>query len=257
MELPPYLVTMPMHAITEMHGEAGLRERFRLEIKVFDEYARHRLDEALALASRLHRDDRRSREPYVNHLLRVAIRMVHYYEVRDVDVIVAGLLHDAVEDHPAELAGCGADEPSGSEPGEPRKPSVSDQTGAALEVLAERFGPRVARLVAAVTNPPWDPGRDRDEQYHEHVAASLEREPWARVIKISDFTDNGVGVIHSVGPKVESLARKYRPLVPAYRDLVTRTDTPLLPAVRRHILDQLDLAEERFSAILDQPAHPA
>ncbi|WP_431729309.1 HD domain-containing protein [Verrucosispora sp. TAA-831] len=262
MELPPYLATMPMHAITEMHGEAGLRERFRLEIEVFDEDARRRLDEALTLASRLHRDDRRSREPYVNHLLRVAIRMVHYYEVRDVDVIVAGLLHDAVEDHPIELAGARNGSGVGGQDSSDRAAATgeqggSDQIGAALEVLAERFGPRVARLVAAVTNPPWDPGRERDEQYHEHVATSLEREPWARVVKISDFTDNGVGVIHSIGPKVESLARKYRPLVPVYRDLVTRPDTPLSAAVRRHILDQLDLAEERFSAILDQPAHPA
>ncbi|GIJ79196.1 HD domain-containing protein [Micromonospora phaseoli] len=242
MELPPYLATMPMHAITEMHGEAGLRERFRLETEALDADSRRRLDDALELAARLHRDDRRSREPYLNHLLRVAIRMLHHYQVRDTDVIVAGLLHDAVEDHPAELA---AD------------PSVADPTAAALTVLADRFGPRVARLVAAVTNPPWDPGRDRHEQYHEHIATSLDREPWARVIKISDFTDNGVGVIHSVGPKVESSARKYRPLVPVYRDLVTRPDTPLSAPVKQHILDQLDLAEERFSAILDQPAHPA
>ncbi|GIJ23047.1 HD domain-containing protein [Micromonospora lutea] len=242
MELPPYLASMPMHAITEMHGEAGLRERFRLEIQGFDSAERHRLDEALELVTWLHRDDRRSREPYVNHLLRVAIRMLHHYQVRDVDVIVAGLLHDAVEDHPVELVGDG---------------KIEDPTAAALGVLAERFGARVARLVAAVTNPLWDPGRDRYEQYREHVAASLEREPWARVIKVSDFTDNGVGVIHSVGPKVESSARKYRPLVPVYRGLVTRADTPLSEAVKRHILDQLDLAEQRFSAILDQPAHPA
>jgi hypothetical protein len=242
MELPPYLATMPMHAITEMHGEAGLRERFRLEAEAFHGAERQRLDEALELATRLHRDDRRSREPYVNHLLRVAIRMMHHYQVRDVDVIVAGLLHDAVEDHPTELVGDG---------------KIEDPTDAALGVLADRFGSRVARLVAAVTNPAWDPGRDRNEQYREHVAASLEREPWARVIKVSDFTDNGVGVIHSVGPKVESSARKYRPLVPVYRDLVTRADTPLSEPVKRHILDQLDLAEQRFSAILDQPAHRA
>ncbi|MBQ1050105.1 HD domain-containing protein [Micromonospora sp. C51] len=272
MDLPPYLATMPMHAITEMHGEAGLRERFRLEIEEYGDEERQRLDEALELAAWLHRDDRRSREPYVNHLLRVAIRMLHHYQVRDVDVIVAGLLHDAVEDHPAELVD-GGDPRSGGElgGGEPRsggdfrsggEPSsggddVEDPTDAALGVLAERFGARVARLVAAVTNPPWDPGRDRYEQYREHVAASLEREPWARVIKVSDFTDNGVGVIHSVGPKVESSARKYRPLVPVYRDLVTRGDTPLSEPVKQHILDQLDLAEQRFSAILDQPAHPA
>lgn len=241
MEFPAYLATMPMHAITEIHGEPGLLARFRLELRAFDEAARERLTEALDLAAELHRDDRRVREPYLNHLLRVAIRMMHHYQVRDVDVIVAGLLHDAVEDHPDELAGAHHGE---------------DATAAALAVLAERFGPRVARLVGAVTNPAYDPGRDKHVQYREHVAASLDREPWARVIKISDFTDNGVGVIHTVGPKVTSSARKYRPLVPVYRDLVTRPDTPLSAPVKEHILGQLDLAEERFSAILDEPPHP-
>ncbi|MFV2102974.1 HD domain-containing protein [Micromonospora sp. LOL_024] len=227
-----------------------MRERFRLETEGFDADSRRRLDDALELAARLHRDDRRSREPYLNHLLRVAIRMLHHYQVRDIYVIVAGLLHDAVKDHPAELAEL-TTAPSGTDL------SGTDPTAAALTELADRLGTRVARLVAAVTNPPWDPGRDRHEQYHEHVAASLDRGPWARAIKISDFTDNGVGVIHSVGPEVESSARKYRPLVPVYRDLVTRADTPLSEQVKQHILDQLDLAEERFSAILDQPAHPA
>ncbi|MEU7759086.1 HD domain-containing protein [Micromonospora aurantiaca (nom. illeg.)] len=242
MEFPAYLATMPMHAITEIHGEPGLLARFRLEIEAFDEAARDRLTEALDLAADLHRDDRRVREPYLNHLLRVAIRLMHHYQVRDVDVIVAGLLHDAVEDHPAELAGVA---PSAAGP---------DVTSAALAALSDRFGARVARLVAAVTNPAYDPGRDRDEQYREHVAASLEREPWARVIKVSDFTDNGVGVIHTVGPKVTRAATKYRPLVPVFRDLVARPDTPLSPPVKQHILAQLDLAEERFSAILDHPA---
>jgi hypothetical protein len=238
-EFPPYLASMPLHAITEIHGEAGLRERFRLEIRAFDADERARLTAALDLAAELHRDDRRVREPYLNHLLRVAIRITHHYRVRDVDVVVAGLLHDAVEDHPAELAGPAAGD---------------DVTGAALAALAARFGARVARLVAAVTNPAYDPGRDRHEQYREHVAASLDREPWARVVKVSDFTDNGVGVIHTVGPKVFTLAAKYRPLVPILRELVARPDTPLEPAVKEHVFDQLDLAEERFGAILGEPA---
>ena len=243
MDFPPHLGSMPMHAITEIHGEPGLLERFRLEVAQFDDEARARLTAALDLAAELHRDDRRVREPYLNHLLRVAIRLMHHYQVRDVDVIVAGLLHDAVEDHPVELA----DGDAGTD---------TDPTAAALATLAARFGPRVATLVAAVTNPVYDPQRDRNEQYREHLAASLEREPWARVIKVSDFTDNGVGVIHTIGPKVVSSARKYRPLVPLFRDLIGRPDTPLAPAVKRHIFGQLDLAEERFSAILDQPAHP-
>jgi hypothetical protein len=74
MEFPPYLATMPMHAITEIYGEPGLRERFRIEVQRFDGPGRERLEAALDLAARLHRDDRRVREPYLNHLLRVAIR---------------------------------------------------------------------------------------------------------------------------------------------------------------------------------------
>ena len=53
MEFPAYLATMPMHAITEIHGEPGLLARFRLEIEAFDEADRERLTEALDLAAAL------------------------------------------------------------------------------------------------------------------------------------------------------------------------------------------------------------
>lgn len=117
----------------------------------------------------------------------------------------AGLLHDAVEDHAAGIA------PGGRQ--------------AALAVLAGRFGARTAALVAAVTNPAWEPGRDKHEQYREHVLAALQASPWARGIKASDFTDNAVGIIHTTGPKLPELARKYDPLVPAPRMLILRPDT--------------------------------
>ncbi|MDQ7907842.1 HD domain-containing protein [Phytohabitans sp. ZYX-F-186] len=230
MASPAYLTTMPLHAITEIYGEDGLRQRFALEVARFPAPDRERLTEALELAAHLHRDDRRVREPYLNHLLRVAIRIMSHYGVDDIDVIVAALLHDAVEDHPDELGG---------------------DTETALAELARRFNPRVADLVRAVTNPAYDPDRDRHEQYRAHVAESLDRDPWARVIKVSDFTDNGVGVIHTTGPKVRSSATKYRPLVPVFRELVSRPDTPLSGPAKAHIMDQLDLAESRFAAILD------
>lgn len=229
-----YLLTMPLHAITEVYGEAGLRELFALEASRLPQPDQSTLDRALGLASRLHRRDRRVREPYVNHLLRVTLRIIRYYHVSDVDILAAALLHDAVEDHPGELAG-GA-------PIEPRR--------AALAVLARDFGPRVAGLVGAVTNPEYDAARDRDEQYREHIATALDAEPWARVIKVSDFTDNGVGVIHTTGPKVRRSATKYQPLVPILRELVARPDTPLSDEVKEHVFEQLDLAEERFAAIL-------
>jgi hypothetical protein len=107
----------------------------------------------------------------------------------------------------------------------------------------------VAELVAAVTNPAYAPDRDPDEQYRDHVAASLHRSPWARVIKASDFTDNGVGLIHTTGPRLHKLAAKYAPLVPVLRDLIDRPDTPLDAAARGHILAQLDRAAQRFAAV--------
>jgi hypothetical protein len=135
-----------------------------------------------------------------------------------------------VEDHAAGLA-----------PGGARQ--------AALAVLVGRFGNRTAALVAAVTNPCWEPGRDEHERYSEHVLASLAASPWARVIKASDFTDNAVGIIHLTGPKLARLARKYGPLVPALRELILRPDTPLTADVKDAIAGQLDAAQERFAAI--------
>ena len=225
------VATMPLHAITSTYGEEGLRARVAAEVATWPEPDQRRLIQALDLAGRLHAADRREHEPYVNHLLRVAIRIMSHYRVRDADVVCAALLHDAVEDHAAELAG-GTGQP------------------AAVAALAAEFGPRVAGLVAAVTNPEYAPDRDAHEQYREHVADSLRREPWARVIKASDFADNGAGLIHTTGPRLRKLAGKYAPLVPVLRELIALPDTPLDAAARGRILAQLDRAAARFAALL-------
>ena len=235
---------MPLHAITSVHGEAGLRERLLMEIARFPAADRARAGDALALASRLHARDRRQREPYANHLLRVTVRILHHYRATDPDVTCAALLHDAVEDHAQDIA-----------PGGNRQ--------AAFAALASQFGQRTAGLVAAVTNPAWQPGRDEHQQYREHVTESLQASPWARVIKASDFTDNAVGLIHTTGPKLSKLASKYRPLVPVLRELILREDTPLSSDVKQKIAAQLDNAEHRFAAIChddpgtDQRQQPA
>lgn len=228
------LAAMPLHTITEVHGEAGLRERFAVEIEGFPATDRRRAEQALELSARLHAADRRQREPYVNHLLRVAIRIICYYHVSDADVVCAALLHDAVEDHAAELA------PAGSQ-------------REALGVIAGQFGSRVAEFVGAVTNPEWQPGQDVHEQYREHVAVSLEASPWARVIKASDFTDNGVGLFYTTGPRLSRLARKYAPLVPILAGLIARPDTPLDADVKARVLTQLAHAGQRFAVISERP----
>jgi hypothetical protein len=224
------LAAMPLHAITSVHGEAGLRERLLIEIAEFPPDGHQRVEQALDLATQLHAHDRRQREPYVNHLLRVAVRILSHYQVDDADVICAALLHDAVEDHSPDLT-----------PGGTR--------AEALAVLARQFGDGVAILVAAVTNPEWEPDRNQDEQYLDHVTGSLQANPWARVIKASDFTDNAVGLIHTTGPKLERLAAKYEPLVPILQDLIRRADTPLAEDVKRHIVRQLTTAAQRFASL--------
>ena len=225
------LSVMPLHAVTTVYGEEGLRERFALETaRLADPAGRAHVERALELAARLHADDRRQREPYLNHLLRVALRIMVHYGLREPDVMCAALLHNAVEDH-AELSAAGR-------PG-------------AFALLTAAFGGRVAELVAAVTNPVYVPGRHADEQYREHVRDSLDACPWARVIKISDFTDNGVGVIHTTGEKAVRLAHKYAPLVPTLAELAARPDTPLTDDVKARILGQLSSATDRFNAIIE------
>ena len=220
---------MPLHAITAVHGEAGLRERLLIEARRFPAAGRGRVEGALDLMSRLHAGDRRQREPYACHPLRVTVRILSHYRVSDPEVACAALLHDAVEDHAGDIA------PGGRQ--------------AALAVLAARFGGRVADLVAAVTSPPWDPGRDKHEQYREHVTESLEASPWARVVKVSDITDNAVGLFHTTGPSLPRRAAKYRPLLPVLRELVLRPDTPLAGDVKDMIAGQLDKAGVRLAAI--------
>jgi hypothetical protein len=227
------LATMPLHAITAVYGEDGLRERLLIEAGRFPGAQRDRIGAALALMSRLHERDRRQREPYSCHPLRVTIRILSHYRVTDPDVACAALLHDTVEDHAREIA------PGGRQ--------------GALEMLAGQFGERTADLVGAVTNPAWDPGRDKHEQYREHVAESLDGSRWARVIKASDITDNAVGLFHTTGPSLPRRAGKYLPLLPVLRELVLRPDTPLEDDVKRMIVRQFDKAGDRLAAIRGDP----
>lgn len=84
----------------------------------------HRLQEAISVASRLHRDQIRKdnlQTPYITHLVGVMILLSS--ATHDEDVLIAGLLHDALED-------------------------VKDYTP---EMLEGSFGKRVCDIVLGVT----------------------------------------------------------------------------------------------------------
>src|SRR5258708_34332050 len=98
-----------------------------------------RFDDALAYASRLHREQTRkgSGIPYVSHLLAVCALVIEHGGSED--QAIAALLHDAAEDQGGE---------------------------ARLNEIRARFGAAVADIVADCTHPwtgPRPPGRPRRE----------------------------------------------------------------------------------------------
>ena len=97
-------------------------------------------------------------EPVVNHLAEVADLVARATDGVDVDVIVAAVLHDTVED-----------------------------TETTFEELAGRFGARVAALVAEVTDDKTLPLAERKRLQVEHAASASRG---AKLIKIADKTSN-------------------------------------------------------------------
>jgi hypothetical protein len=116
-------------------------------------------------------------------------------------------------------------------------------------VLAGRLGARTAALVAAVTNPAWEPGRGKYEQYREHILAALQAGPWAQVIKALDFTDtrwaSSTPPDRTCPSSPASTARWSRPCACSS---CART-SPLEDDVKGTIAAKLDAAQARLAAI--------
>lgn len=116
--------------------------------------------EALELASIKHREQRRKdreRSPYINHPIAVA-RTLWAAGVRDQTTIVAGVLHDTIED-----------------------------TETTREELAAIFGEAIANVVAEVTDDKSLPKQQRKALQVEH-APHLSTA--AKLVKLADKTCN-------------------------------------------------------------------
>ncbi|UJW28812.1 HD domain-containing protein [Saccharothrix sp. AJ9571] len=162
-----------------------------------------------AMASFLHRGQIRfarrnlPRVPYVEHPLRVALRLIRW-GVDDAEVVASALLHDVVEDCAEELL------------------EVFGHTGeSALECLARLYGAQVADLVGQVTNP-GAVGEYVSTTYSEHIAVLSASGSSALVIKASDLKDNAGSIKHQLGHGHDQtmlrLLRKYLPVVTIVAD---------------------------------------
>ena len=120
-----------------------------------------RLSRAFHFAAERHVHQRRkgeAAEPYLNHLAEVADLVAEATGGGDVDLIVAALLHDVIED-----------------------------TATSRATLAELFGEDVAGLVAEVTD---DKSLPKAERKRLQVAHAPSRSPRAKILKLADKTSN-------------------------------------------------------------------
>src|SRR2546428_5425663 len=112
-------------------------------------------------AARWHVHQRRkgaAAEPYVNHLLEVAMLVAEATDGKDPELVIAALLHDAIEDQEVPRA-----------------------------VIAQAFGNGVAKLVEEVTD---DKKLAKEERKRLQVEHAHKKSPRAKILKLADKTSN-------------------------------------------------------------------
>lgn len=136
------------------------------------------LTRAVDFAAQKHADQRRKgvrAEPYVNHLTDVAALLAEATHGEDLILVLAGVLHDTIED-----------------------------TDATREEIESLFGADVATVVAEVTDDKRLPKAERKRLQVESAPNKSRR---AKMLKLADKTSNLRAMVHS--PPFEwSLERK-------------------------------------------------
>jgi (p)ppGpp synthase/HD superfamily hydrolase len=123
---------------------------------------------AMEFAARAHSAQRRkgeATEPYVNHVIEVARLLADATGGRDIDLILAGMLHDTLED-----------------------------TDVNREEIAREFGEAVALLVEEVTDDKNLPKAERKRLQVERTPVKSAR---AKLIKLADKTSNLRSIVSS------------------------------------------------------------
>ena len=117
--------------------------------------------EALRFSAEKHRNQRRkdnAKSPYINHPIEVTQLLWDVGGVRDVDVLVAAILHDTVED-----------------------------TGTRPEEISDRFGEDVLSLVLEVTD---DKSLPKQERKRLQIETASHKSHGAKLIKLADKSCN-------------------------------------------------------------------
>jgi GTP diphosphokinase / guanosine-3',5'-bis(diphosphate) 3'-diphosphatase len=164
--------------------------------------ATDRLIDAAVTAARWHGSQRRkgrAGEPYINHLLEVAALVSQATDGHDVGLVMAALLHDAIEDQ-----------------------NISRDT------IARQFGDDVAALVEEVTDDKSLPKAVRKRLQVEHAPGKSAR---AKILKLADKISNVTAIGRD--PPSDWPAARQREYVQWGRDVVAglRGASPALEAM--------------------------
>lgn len=165
---------------------------------------------AATMASYLHRDQTRSVRgdmpvvPYIEHPLRVALRLVRW-GVRDEEIIAAALLHDVAEDCADEL-----------------KLRFGRPSENAIATLMRLYGGHVAQTVMSVTNPT------DGTSYQDHMADLAHNSSLAALlVKASDMKDNAGSIKHQMGyGEDEHMLRRARKYENAIEQIINGLGRP-------------------------------
>ena len=152
-----------------------------------------RTAQAFALAEWLHGDQYRQNSdevalkiPYLTHLIDVMSLLIQVGASDD--QLIAGLLHDALEDQP-----------------------VTPDGQVTQMVISEMFGARVLELVEAATDGSAGESRDsstwksRKQEHLDEMSVHLKTDPQALLVPLADKLANGQAIVndlHHVGPVV-------------------------------------------------------
>ena len=149
------------------------------------------LTKALVFAAEAHRNQRRkgaAQEPYLNHLIEVLDLVVKATDGADMDILIAALLHDVVED-----------------------------TSTSYEDVAANFGERIAEIFRENSDDMSLPKADRRLA---RIAAMPLKSREARLVKLADVISNLRAI--AVSPPVERTIREEVPFAIEGREVAAR-----------------------------------
>lgn len=167
-----------------------VRPSFNFENKEgLESLSKEKVFSAWELAKEIHKEDVRkiSGEPYFSHCVAVASILEQWGA--DEDEIVAGLLHDTVEDHPDLIC---------------------------FEVIEELYGERVAKLVDGVTQLKSREGEKNEFETLRKVTRESLIEPGVALIKLADRYHN-MSTMEGMKPK--TVIKKSRETLSVYAPL--------------------------------------